>query len=114
MKNVTIGLYYLYSRGLEESTNKNTHFLTFNGNFSNLKISENYFLKFNPQIYYLNIDNKAGLYCSSGITLASKKSPFSIQTFVNKTIKTDINASKDLVMNVSLLYSFSKKYIPVQ
>lgn len=113
-KNVSVGLYYLYSRGLEESANKNNHFLTLNSNFSNIKLTDNYFLKFNPQIYYLNIDNEDGLYCSSGLTLASKKSPFSIQTFVNKTIKTDIIASKDLVMNLSLLYTFNKKYMLVK
>jgi len=114
IKNVSVGLYYLYSRGLEESANKNNHFLTFNSTFSNIKLSENYFLKFNPQIYYLNIDSKDGIYCSSGLTLARKKSPFSLQTFVNKIITTNISTSKDVVMNVSLLYSFSKKYMLVE
>lgn len=112
-KNVSVGVYYLYSKGMKESYSKNTHFITLNSNFSNIKLTEDYFLKFNPQVYYLNIDGKDGVYFSSGFTLANKKYPISLQSFINKTIKTDLT-SKDFVMNVSLIYSFNKNYLPVK
>ena len=35
-KNTSIGSYYLYSRGIEFGTTRNTHFLTLNSSFSNI------------------------------------------------------------------------------
>jgi hypothetical protein len=110
-KNISIGLYYLYSRGIESDATKNTHFLTFNSNFSNIRLSQQFFMKFMPQVYYLKMDKQDGFYFTSALTLANRRFPISITAVINKIIQTKITASKNFVWNVSLVYSFNKKYV---
>jgi hypothetical protein len=113
-KNISIGFYYLYAHCFEKDAPGNTHFLTFNANFSSINLTQQYFMRFNPQIYYLRMDVKDGFYFSSSLTLARRSFPISISAMINKTIKTNISAGKDLVWNASLIYSFSSKYTKVQ
>jgi hypothetical protein len=108
-KNISIGMYYLYSRGIDPDATRNTHFLTLNANFSELKLSGQYFVKFVPQVYYLRMNQYDGYYFTSSLTLAKRKSPFSISGMFNKIIQTDISASKNFVWNASLVYRFNKK-----
>jgi hypothetical protein len=110
-KNISMGLYYLYGYSLEKNVVKNVHYLTFNFGFSNIGLPGQFYLKFYPQVYYLNMDKEDGFYFSSVLTLANRKFPVSISTLMNKVIKTDITASKNFVWNVSLIYSFNKKYV---
>ena len=109
-KDLSIGLYYLYSRGVDDGTTKNTHFLTLNTNFSRISLSKQFYLKFTPQVYYLILDQRDGFYFSSALTLANKKIPLSISSVINKIIQTNIPASQNFVWNVSLIYSFNNNY----
>ena len=108
-KNISIGMYYLYSRGIDPDATRNTHFLTLNANFSDVKLSGQYFVKFVPQVYYLRMNQYDGFYITSSMTLAKRNSPFSISGMFNKIIQTDISASKNFVWNLSLVYRFNKK-----
>lgn len=110
-KNVSIGIYYLYSHGLDAGTIGNTDFVTFNANFSYIKIARGFFAKFNPQVYYLKLDNEDGFYYTSALTLAKNNFPLSVSSIVNKKINSNISNSKDLVWNVGLVYSFNKAYV---
>lgn len=110
-KNISIGMYYLYSRGIDNGTVKNTHFLTFNGNFTNIKISKQFFMRFAPLLYYLNQDTRDGFYAGSTISFSRKNLPLSLSAIFNKTIRSNIAGSKDFVWNVTLTYAFSKKYV---
>lgn len=110
-KNISIGIYYLYSHGIDAGTIGNTHFITFNTNFSNIKITDQFFMRFNPQFYYLKLDEEDGFYITSSFTLAKKKFPLSISAIINKIIHTNIAGSKNFVWNVSLVYTFSKNYV---
>ena len=110
-KNISIGMYYLYGYCLENFSIKNTHYLTFNISFSNIRLPYQYYMKFTPQVYYLKMDKQHGFYFSSALTLANRKFPISISTLINNIITTDITASKNFVWNVSLIYSFNKKYV---
>ncbi len=109
-KHISVGLYYLYSHGFDQGA-RNTHFLTCNTSFSNLQIAKQFFLKVTPQIYYLKMDKQDGFYCSSTLTLSRKNFPFSISSIINKTIKTNILASKDFIWNATLVYAFSGNYV---
>ena len=109
-KNISVGLYYLYSRCLDKDAARNTHFLTLNSYFSNIKLSNQFFARFLPQFYYLNQDGKDGFYFTYTLTLARNNFPFTIQSIINKTIETDIPGSQNFVWNVSLIYSFNKRY----
>lgn len=112
-KNTSIGLYYLHSNGFSESSVKDLHFITLNVNFNKIDIFKSYYLKFNPQVYYLKMDDNDGFYVTSTLTLARTDFPLSIQTINNQIITSEI-PSKNFVWNVSLIYSFGKQYKPVQ
>ena len=109
-KNTSIGSYYLYSRGIEYGTTRNTNFLTLNSSFSNIKLSDAFALRFSPQVYYLKMDAKDGVFFSSTLTLTKKNSPISVSALVNKIIKTDIN-TKNFVWNATIAYSFNNKFV---
>lgn len=108
-KNTSIGMYYLRSRGFEESSVRNTHFITLNANFNRIGLYKSFYLKFNPQIYYLRMDKNEGYYFTSTLTLAKTKFPLSIESIMNSTIESNI-PSKDFIWNISLIYSFGKQY----
>jgi hypothetical protein len=110
-KDISIGMYCLYSRGIDNGTIRNTHFLTLNSNFSNIGLTKQFYLKFTPQVYYLKMDQQDGVYFTSAFTLANRKIPLSISSVINKIIQTNITASKNFVWNVSLIYAFNKKYV---
>lgn len=109
-KDIRIGMYYMYSRGIDDGTTRNTHFLTVNANFSNIRLTRQFYLKFIPQVYYLKMDQQDGIYFTSALTLANRKIPLSFSSIINKVIQTNITASKNFVWNVSLIYAFNKKY----
>jgi hypothetical protein len=110
-KNISVGIYYLYSHGLDAGTINNTHFITLNTNFSNIKISDQFFIRVNPQFYYLKLDEQDGFFITSSFTGAKKNFPISVSAIINKKINSGITGSKDFVWNASLIYSFSKKYV---
>jgi hypothetical protein len=110
-KNISVGIYYLYSHGLDEGTIKNTNFLTLNSSFSNIRLFNQFFLYLTPQFYYLKLDKQDGVYFSASMTLAKKNFPLSVSGIINKTIQTDITGSKNFLWNVSLVYSFNKIYL---
>lgn len=111
-KKVSVGIYYLLSRGFDIGTTNPTHFLTLNASFTNLKLSKKLFFTFTPQVYYLNLFGNGGnYYVTSSFTLGMAGSPFTLNSVVNKAIKTDLANSKGFIWNLSLNYSFGKRPI---
>jgi hypothetical protein len=110
-RNVSLGMYYLYSHGFDKGAPANTHFLTLNSNISNIRLTGQFFMRVSPQFYYLKQDSHDGFYFTATVTLAKRNFPISISSIMNKTIETQIVASKDFVWNISLIYSFSKNYV---
>lgn len=108
-KNITLGVYYLYSHGFDVGTTNNTHFFTLNSVISNVKITKHVRLRLFPQIYYLQMDNRNGYYLTSIFTFTHNKSPFGISSVVNKSIQSSLTGTKDFNWNISLLYLFNKK-----
>jgi len=110
-KNVSIGGYYMYSRGIDKGTIKNTHFVTINSNISNIKLGNQFYARIAPQLYYLALDARDGLFITSSFNLSKRNFPVSFQSIINKSLDTDIAGSTKFLWNVSLIYSFSKKYV---
>jgi len=110
-KNISIGMYYLYGHGFQDNAVQNSHFLTLNSNFSNIRLSEKFYMKFYPQVYYLWMDKEDGFYITASLTLARRDFPLAIQTIVNQPFTTIIAGGDDFVWNVSLIYSFNKEYM---
>lgn len=50
-KNIRLGMYYLHSRGLDHGTTGITHFITLNSQFSAIRLSKEYFIRFTPQVH---------------------------------------------------------------
>jgi hypothetical protein len=109
-KNISTGIYYLTSKGLDASSVKYTHFITLNANFSHIGLGKKLYAKFNPQVYYLNMAGKDGFYYTHALSLGMNHFPLSIQTIVNKAFRTEI-AGKSFVWNASIIYSFNKSFI---
>ncbi|HNP21856.1 MAG TPA: hypothetical protein PKM63_14120 [Panacibacter sp.] len=109
-KYISIGMYYMYAHGIDPGTTKNTHFVTINSSFSNIKLSNKVSLAFNPQVYYLKMDANDGCYLTAGVTVSKKQVPVSMTVFINKTIQTNIPGSSDFLWNTTLTYSFHRKY----
>lgn len=110
-KNISIGLYYMYIRGFEKDAVRNTHFIAIRPYFSNIKLTKPYFLRFFPQLYFLQTDSKNGFYASSTLTLAKKNFPFSFSSMITTPIHTNIPAGSSTIWNVSLIYTFNKEYV---
>ena len=101
---VRVGMYYLYSRGLDDGT-QNIHFLTLNSVFTNIGITKQFYLVFSPQVYYLKMDALDGFYGVGILTLAKRNFPLSLSSIFNQKIDSDI-AGEELNWNISLVYSF--------
>lgn len=108
-KNKTAGIYYLASKGLDASSVKYTHFITLNANFSHIGLGKLLYAKYSPQVYYLNMAGKDGFYFTHALTLAANNFPLSIQSIINKAIRSEITG-KSFVWNLSILYNFNKNY----
>lgn len=109
-KNVSVGVYYLFSRGFDINVPRNSHFLTINSSISNIKLPGELYMKLTPQFYYLKQDARDGFYFSSSMSLAKKNFPLSVSAIINKTVSGNILGSKNFVWNTSLVYSFNKNY----
>ena len=109
-KNFTLSMYCQYGRGMEKEVANNIYFISLRPDFNNIPLSKQFFLRFNTQFYYLKIAKRDGFYVAGGLTLAKRGFPLSVSTFMNKVLQTDI-AGKDFDWNVSLVYSFDKKYV---
>lgn len=110
-KNVSVGAYYLYSRGIEKVLTRNTNMIALRSNFSNIKISEKFYLGFYPQVYYLRMDKTQGSYFNSSLTLARSSFPVTLSAMINKRLKSDLPGDNDFIWNVSLKYSFNRTYV---
>jgi hypothetical protein len=110
-KNINAGIYYMYSYCLSKDAAMNTNFLALRLNFTHIKLSEQYSMRFNPQVYYLKMDNNEGYYYNAALTLARKAFPFSVSALINQPIKTTILSEYNFLWNVSLIYSFNKEYV---
>jgi len=111
-KNISVGIYYLPSVGLQDDGVKYTNYLGFRFYFSNIRFSDKFFMRFNPQIYYLKMDANDGIYANGTLFLARRNFPLSISAMVNKTIQTNIPVGEDFIWNLSLIYTFNKEYLP--
>jgi len=110
-KNISLSTYYMYVYGVEKDAIKNTHYLALRTAFSNIKLTEQFYMGFNPSVYYLKMDENHGFYVNAGLSLARRNFPLSISTLVNKTIHTQIPIGEDFLWNVSLVYTFNGKYV---
>ncbi len=107
---ISLGTYYMYIRGIESFSSKNTHYLTFRINFHDIKIYKQLYVNFIPQCYYLKVDEEDGYFFSSSISLKRHGFPLSMHSQFSKKIQSGIIGASDFLWNVSLKYSFSNSF----
>ena len=110
-KHLGIGIYYIYSYGIDNEFVRNTNLLMFHVNFSNLKLSDQFSASIMPQIYFLRINQNNGFNLTSSLSLVKRNFPVSFSAFVNKTLSFGIPGSKSLVWNASLIYTFHRNLV---
>ena len=108
-KNISIGVYYLYSHGLEKEGVQNTNFVTLNANFSHIPLYKDFFAKFSPQVFYLKMDKNEGYYTNATLTFVKKNFPLSLSFIANQKIKSSIAGGK-FVWNATLTYALNRKF----
>ena len=84
--------------------------VSFRPSISNIPITKNIVARFGPEIYYLKMDDKDGLYLNTTLLVTRKNFPLSISALANRTLKSNIPADYDFLWNVGLIYSFNKKF----
>jgi hypothetical protein len=108
-KNNSISLFCLYAKGLsDDAVNHSTVFML--RMVSRLPLSNYLGLRFNPQLFYLQLDKLKGTYLAANFNLNSPKSRFYLGSSFNKPLKTDIAGNK-LNWNISIGYALDKKLI---
>ena len=110
-ENFSLGLYYLYSRGIEKDITRNTNLIAIRSSISGIDFMDKIRVRINPQLYYLLMDDREGFYLNSTITLSHNGFPVSLSALINEPLKTNIEAGNDFLWNVSLTYTFGRDYI---
>ena len=110
-KHLGIGIYYIYSYGIDNEFVRNTNLLMFHVNFSNLKLSDQWSASIMPQIYYLRINQNNGFNLTTSLSLVKRNFPILFSAFVNKTLSYGIPGSKNFVWNASLIYTFHRNLV---
>ena len=113
-KHLSVGPYLLRGMGLQKDGPVSTYFIAFNTNITNIPIGNQLKFSWTPQFYYLNLDKQEGVYMANIFRLVHDKSPFSLQSVMNKEIKTNIKGSQNFAWNIILNYSFGHQYIRKQ
>lgn len=102
---VSVGLYHLYSYGVEREVAKHTNFLALRGSLANVRLPEQLSLRLDPQVYYLRTDALDGFYLYAGATLGRRGLPLSLSTVVNRPIRSNVVGGGDFLWNVSARYA---------
>ncbi|WP_435354661.1 hypothetical protein [Emticicia sp. SJ17W-69] len=108
-KNTSLSLYYLGSKGLTKDIVQNTTFLAARAAINNIKITKVLSFSAIPQVYYLKMDNKDGIYANMTLNLYKKNFPVSLNAIASKAIKTEI-VGKDFLWSIGLVYNINNKY----
>jgi hypothetical protein len=103
-RNVSVGTYYLYLHGLDADVTRHTHLVAAKAALANLRLPARFVARLDPQVYYLQLDDRDGTYLNSRATLAKRELPVSISGIVNRSIRTSIPRGRGLLWNVSLNY----------
>lgn len=113
-KYVGVGMYIIYTRGIEKFITRNTFMASLRPSISNIPIVKNIVARVGPELYYLKMDDNDGVFLNSIFTISKRNFPLSVSALINKTLKSNIPSDSDFLWNVSLIYSFSKDYTAVQ
>jgi hypothetical protein len=113
-KKFGVSAMYLQGHGLQKHGPQFTNVLFLNTSVTNIGLGKN--LKFHlfPSVFFLQTDGYRGDYLTVTGVLAHNKLPFSLQSTINQTLKSDVPANQNFMWNVTLNYNFRKTYKKVE
>jgi hypothetical protein len=110
-KYFSVGAYIFYNHGIEKYIARNTIMLSFRPSLSNIPLTRTITLRFNPEIYYLTMDDDEGVFFNARLSISKNNIPVSVSALINKPIKSNIPSEYDLLWNLGISYTFNRKYI---
>ncbi len=113
---ISVGTYYIHGIGLEkEGQTKQTDFTSLRMRLSNVKVVGNIYFQWDPQLYFIRMDDLSGFFAAQNLTLSHKKLPISIASMMNISMEANNEIpTEDFVWNVSLIYSFRNEFTKKQ
>ena len=108
-KNISAGPYYLYAKGVSKEAVQNSNFISLRINFSNIQVTDKFYIRWMAQGYYLKMDANDGFYVNSTLALNRQNFPFSVSSTLNKALESTIPGD-DFLWNINLTYTFGSKY----
>ena len=82
--------------------------------FNDFKLNDNLSLSWNPEIYYLRLDNVSGVYSAQTLIMKIKNSPLSFTSVISKSIDIGSLSGKKFDWNIGLSYSFRNSFKKVK
>lgn len=113
-KNFGVSAMYLQGHGLQKHGPQLTNVLFLNTAITNMGLGKNLVFNLFPSVFFLKTDGHRGDYLTVTGVLAHKKLPFSLQSTINQTFKSDVPDNQIFMYNVSLNYNFSKTYKKIE
>lgn len=108
--NWSIGAVYLHGNGLQKHGPQRTDVFFLNNIISNINVGGSFRLTLVPTVYLLYVDSHKGSYFSGTAILSKKNLPFTLQSTINQTLKSNIPGNKAFMWNAMLAYNFSKNF----
>ncbi len=109
-KKIGIGIYNLNGYGLQNEGVQRVTFINGRINVNNIALGKNLLLGFSPQLFYLKLDKKDGIYYALNTSIGHNKIPFSLVSTLYQPIKSTI-AGKKFDWNIGVAYSFNRNYL---
>ena len=108
---INAGVYYIHGFGLEsEDQTKNTDFISLRMGL-NIPIAKKWYFLWNPQVYYLRMDDLGGFFTAQSITIGHKKIPISLSSMMNISLEEDNEIpAKNFNWNISVIYTFKTEF----
>lgn len=108
-ENITLGPYYIYSRGIDHDAVQNSNFISFITNFTQISLAGDFFANLMAQVYYLKMDTRDGSYFNSALSFNRRNFPISVSSTINKAINKSIPGDSFL-WNINLTWRFGGSF----
>lgn len=95
-KNTSVGIYSLKARSLGREEVLNNTFLAVRGNITNIAVAPRWLLTLSPQVFYLKMNEKTGMYGNLSVGIRLPNVPVSLTGLVNHGFKTEIDGKRNL------------------
>jgi len=108
-EHVSLGAYYIHGFALEKfDPTRHLDYLSLRAHLAELHISKQFYVNWNPEVYYVNLYGMYGFFTAHSISLAHERIPLSLSATMNILLKSEFEA-KAFNWNISLVYSFSNE-----